>query len=383
MNKRLYLLLVLASFCLASCYSVTQVTSRPRTVKNGGVFYALPQTELSLDVTLYYYDLEGATYSEYAAEMLALDDFDVERPYTIQDVALTSRVLPDPDHFYLVSPRGISVQVDSRHLLRAVGMNPQEAAEVAALGKSVNEESGEFKLDLRAPKLGSLRPKFNLYDHTDTFYVRGDRPGNPTMALSKKGVRTMRQRAQAAAEELDKLQEQRDEIAVSDRLTSEAKAAMLQDIEEREALIISQFIGTPKTQTLHFDFVPQAISEHGDSISQQFVLFYFSPVEGVCDSDDVAAVPVVCTLKSAEELNRVQRFARFRTVKARQSRLSSYNNNFKYRLTTQAQVELSCEYFDYSMTLPIAQFGPIIDLPHKRFKALFNEKTGALIYYEN
>ena len=58
-------------------------------------------------------------------------------------------------------------------------------------------------------------------------------------------------------------------------------------------------------------------------------------------------------------------------------------HNFQYRLPSLAQMKLSCELFDYQVTLPVAQFGPVVDLPHRHFKALFDPTTGAIVYFEN
>ena len=119
-------LLVAAACLFAGCYSVTPVNDNG-TASGGGLYYALPRTEICVDVTYQYYDLTEAVFSEYATEMLALDNFDVEKPYRIKNIETTYTVAADPDHYYLVNPNGISVQVDSRHLLRAARLQLQQA----------------------------------------------------------------------------------------------------------------------------------------------------------------------------------------------------------------------------------------------------------------
>ena len=370
--------IIVAAACLfAGCYSVTPVNA-DGTASGGGLYYALPRTEICVDVTYQYYDLKEAVFSEYATEMLALDNFDVEKPYRIKNIETTYTVSADPDHYYLVNPNGISVQVDSRHLLRAVGMTPQEVVQHTGPAQSAGHpRQEEAKLVLHNATADKMLPSYNLIDRTDTFYVRGDRPGNPTGLSTKKAPRSLRQRAQAAAEEIAELEDTRADIALSDRYTPEGKSELLKQLEEKEAVLLAQFIGKPVVETVHFYITPKAPVSASDTV-QRGVLFYFSRIEGVCESDDYGAMPVVYTLRLDKSLQHVRQFNTqpkgLPFLKAK---------NFKYRLPSQAQMLLSCELFDYRVTLPVAQYGPVIDLPHKHFKALFEPTTGSIVYYEN
>ena len=206
--------------------------------------------------------------------------------------------------------------------------------------------------------------------------MRGDQPGRPSGTSTRRAPRTLRQRAQAAAEEIAELEDRRADIVVSDRYTLEGKAQMLKKIEEQEAVLMAQFVGKPLVETVHFYLTPAEASRGVDTL-QQTVLFYFSRSEGICESDDVGAMPVVCTLRPDQSLQKVRRFCRKRNKE------TLLNSSFKYRLPSQAVLTLECELFNYRTTLPVAQFGPVIDLPRRHFKALFDPATGALIYYEN
>ncbi len=374
---RRFLLLAAATGLLAGCYSVVPVGKGGST--NGeGVFYALPRTQICVDVTYMYYDLSEAVYSEYASEMLALDNFDVDKPYRIQDVQTSYTVEADPDHYYLVEPSGIAVQVDNRHLLRSVGMRPSEAAsESGSASEAGRPTEDDAKLVLHNATADKMLPTYNLYDRTDTFYVKGDKPGQPTGMSTKKAPRSMRQRAQAAAEEIAELEDTRADIALSDRYTPEGKRDLLKQLEEKEAVLMAQFIGKPVVEKVHFFINPKPIASAKDTV-QQFVLFYFSRSEGICESDDYEALPVVCTLRPDKTMQHV------RSLGEKKRWLGFLSKgNFKYRLPSLAQMNLSCELFDYQVTLPVAQFGPVVNLPHKRFKALFDATSGAIVYYEN
>ena len=381
--KKQVLPLIAAATLFAGCYSVTSVNSGNGKNATSGVYYALPVTQIGVDVTYQYYDLTDAIYSEFATEMLALDNFDVDKPYYIKDISTSYNVAADPDNYYLVNPNGISVQVDNRHLLRSIGMTPKEAHDALVSTSDDNTDNvgqqpvkTDAKMILHNAAADKMLPTYNLYDRTDTFYVKGDRPGHPTGTSTKKAVRSLRQRAQAAAEEIAELEDTRADIALSDRYTLEGKRQTLQQLEEKEAQLLTQFIGKPVVETVHFILQPAPISNAKDTV-QKSVLFYFSRSEGVCDSDDYDAIPVVCTLRPDQSLQHVRNFSR----QQKESKLNIFHN-FKYRLPAQAQLRISCELFDYSVTLPISQFGPVIDLPHKHFKALFDPASGAISYYE-
>ena len=365
------------SVLMCGCYSVTPVGNDSGAMGEG-LFYSLPRTQICVDVTYAYYDLSEAVYSEYASEMLALDNFDVDKPYRIQDVSSSYTVAADPDNYYLVSPSGIAVQVDNRHLLCAVGMTPKEVSEQVGPALEMDRKTqGDAKLVLHNATADKMLPTYNLYDRTDTFYVRGDKPGQPTGRATKKAPRSMHQRAQQAAEQIAELEDTRADIALSDRYTPEGKREMLQQLEEKEAVLLAQFIGKPVVETVHFFIDPKPVAQAKDSV-QQFVLFYFSRSEGICESDDYDALPVVCTLRPDKSMHKVRSFS------SKPKRWNLFGKgNFKYRLPSQAQMKLSCELFDYQVTLPVAQFGPVVELPHKHFKALFDPNTGAIIYFEN
>ena len=378
MIKRNLLLAIVCGVLFSSCYTVTPVSKNSKN-NGGGLYYALPMTQICVDVTYQYYDLTEAIFSEYASEMLALDNFDVEKPYRIKDISTSYTVTADPNNYYFVNPKGIAIQVDNRHLLRSVGMAPQEAStQLGTTEPSDQVVASDAKLVLHNATADKMLPTYNLYDRTDTFYVKGDQPGRPTGTSTKKAPRSMRQRAQAAASEIAELEDQRAEITVSDRYTVEGKEQMLRQIEEKEAVLMAQFIGKPVVETVHFFLQPQPTTKANDTL-QETVLFYFSRAEGICDEDDYDALPVTCTLRPDKSLQQVRQFNR----EQKPNFFTRGNHNFKYRMPSQAQMNLHCELFDYQVTLPVAQYGPVIDLPHKKFKALFDPTSGAIIFYEN
>ena len=92
------MLAIVCGVLFSSCYTVTPVSKNNKN-NGGGLYYALPMTQICVDVTYQYYDLTEAIFSEYASEMLALDNFDVEKPYRIKDISTSYTVTADPNNY--------------------------------------------------------------------------------------------------------------------------------------------------------------------------------------------------------------------------------------------------------------------------------------------
>ena len=58
-------------------------------------------------------------------------------------------------------------------------------------------------------------------------------------------------------------------------------------------------------ETVHFFITPKAPASASDTV-QRGVLFYFSRSEGICESDDYGAMPVVYTLRPDKSLQHVR-----------------------------------------------------------------------------
>ena len=71
------------------------------------------------------------------------------------------------------------------------------------------------------------------------------------------------------------------------------------------------------------------------------------------------------------------RFVRYHTGDA--SRLDS-RNSIKYRSSEPVEFVIDSLLFQLRRTLPVTQYGPILELPQGRVKARFDAETGELIY---
>lgn len=360
-------LALLMIFTSCAHYKVCSVRSEGDRSLSGGLLYALPMSELCFDVVFLGRDTSVAPYFDFASEMLA---YDPSTPlFVVEDIAISAPLVADPSHCYYVAPGSLSVQVDERHLLTSIGMG---YASGTAAGKT---SVGALPPDAAAPVSNY---EYNLYDRLDTFYRRGDRPGHPSLALSKKDSRSLRQQALSVAEKVGALQDRRQQLAqgeMDESMTPDMLRLQLDQLDRQEQAAIELFVGKSRRETVRFRYRPVDSKNATEEID--LVLFYYSPSIGIADSNCEDAVPVRLNVHCDNEMRTVSRFVRHRTGETVNL---DKRNSFKYRIPENARVTLSCPYFQYSEVLPIAQFGPIMELPSGRIRAQFDPQTGALLY---
>lgn len=373
------LALVAAMACSCAGYKVYPVKSKPLMPVKGGLMYALPKTMVCVAVTFEKRDYAEAPFAEFAQEMLGLDKLDVQAPFAIDNITVEGVNEADPRHYYFIDPRGLSVVVDSRHLLRSVGVDQEDLKEF----DSYNERRGSYSPDNDDE---DLVPQNNLYDRTDTFYVRGDRKGHPSLVSSKKDSRNIRQRAIAAAERLEELQNKRQQLLYGEyegSYTPEGIKYLVDQLAEQEERILSQFLGRTRRETVRFYIEPRDEKTMIDS--QSVVLFGFSPQKGLCSRENIEAGmdTVRCIIRCENTLRSAARFVKFRTSGRRKDDNVGNRNTFKYRQAETATVTVFGSQFSFETEVKVAQFGPVVDLPRRKFQAIFDARTGDLLFYKN
>lgn len=370
-------LLFLATSCAS--YEVYSVKSRPHAAVKGGLLYALPQTDICLSVTFQKRDFSQAPYASFASEMLGMDSIRIDEPYSILSMSLKGVNKADPSQYFFVSPRRISVSIDNRGLLQSVGMDD-------CLRRDMENPNADFSYsDHSRQQVPAV--SLNTYDRTDTFYVKGDVPGHPSLISSRRDVRSLRQRAQATADRISEIQDKRQQLLYGDYdggYTPEAIQYLLERLAEQETDLLAQFVGTVESETVDFYITPSA--DRSKLQEQQMLVFCFSPTFGLYDTiypEVPDLCPFYCTVSAGSNLKKSAGF-----VRATGKGLIGRNNTtmgrstFKYRQSEIAEVRIEGGKYSFARQLRIAQFGPVIDLPRGRFKALFDSGTGDLIYFE-
>ena len=379
MKKTIKIFVLAALLSLTGCahYKVYSVRENPSLPVGGGVVYALPKTLIRVDVTVERRNLKSAPYRDYATEMLGVATQLVDSSYRITDIELFPTNVADPDQFYFVKINRGSVAVNDKHLLLAIGMQPDSAKQQARPSRQMETE----------PAL-PVKAEYNLYERADTFYTRHDRPGRPSLVSTRKDSRSIKQRAQAAAERLDEIQSKKNELIEGNydgAYSAEAVRYLYEQLCRQEESTIADFCGSVQRETVSF-YVEPRIKKNAEFLD---TIIWFSPAEGfIGTADDTPgdAFPLVCQVLSDNNLRSAGRFLKYHTSGAGSNGSASSNSqngkSFRYRVPEQAEVTVYASEFSVRRRLPLSQLGPTVSLPKRRVKALFDPITFDLKHLE-
>lgn len=361
------------AFFLASCsqYTVYSVSERPSHAVSGGVIYALPHTLVRVAVTIDKQDLSSAPYSQFAQEMLSLPTASPDSIYSIRHIEVCTINEADPDAYFFVNPKRTAIAVDGRGLLVSVGGRQP--------GKGIlPQQSSNTELLIEEPVSS---PEYNLYERADTFYTRYDSPGRPSLVTSAKDVRTLRQQASAAAENIEEIRERKQALLFGEyegNLSAEAIAFLYKKLDAMEREKVCQFTGDSQTETIYFYVDPK--DEKTAVEDQTMPLFRFDPVKGLLDADSDEGLLVACNIRCENHLRKASRFIRFRTKSVGSGNILD-RHSFKYRIPEVATVTIYSHDFHFEKQVKVAQFGTVANLPKGKCIAIFDPKTGDLLYY--
>ena len=207
------------------------------------------------------------------------------------------------------------------------------------------------------------------------------------MVSSRKDVRTAKQRAQAAAERLEEIQSKQQELINGEyegSYGSEAVRYIFSQLQRQEEQIVASFCGDVKRETIRFYVEPQ-MRKRGDFCD---TIIWFSPVEGFIGDPQFLtkdAFPIVCNVHSEENLKSVNRFIRYHTSGVTQNGYGGHTGTaanksrnrkgFRYRIPGAATVEVTTPDFSVRHQVSLSQLGPIVLLPCRRIKAVFDANT--------
>ncbi len=342
--------------------------------------YALPMTQLRVAVTLERRDMSQAPYCEYAAVFLGLDSDIQDTTLHIAAIEVTTQNVADPDNCYFVKVRNGSISVNDRHLLIAVGMTADNSLASEELPPQTQQQQHSTK--------PAMQVQNNIYEHSDTLYSRHDTPGRPTLITTRKDVRNRKQRAAAAAERLEELQEREQQLLNGDHdgnYDLNTIRYLREQLHQQQEEIIAAFCGTMKQETVTLCFTPKPPRKREAATSD--TLAFFSPTYGVLatslDEYPADAQPIVCDIENHNVLQSATRFLKYNAKDSRSNPRYDYNHKshaFRYRIPEQVTATISVDNYSVSRQVPLSQMGPIAQLPNHFSKALFDPNTLSIIY---
>ena len=373
------LIAILALITLAGCnkYTVYSVKDESTFRLEGGVVYALPSTQLCVAVTIEQRDMSQAIYKDFATECLGVNTADLDTMHRISSIDVSTLNVADLDNWFFVKIRRGSVTVNDQHLLTAIGMtgkderptvqDPAPTPATAATSQPIVEN--------------------NMYERLDTLYNRYDKPGHPTLVSSRKDTRTLKQRAQRAAEQLEELRDREQQL-----LSGESESIrdlntmryLSNQLRRQQDDIVASFCGRIKQETVKYYITPKK-HKQDDNVD---TLAYFSPRHGLLPANwekyPSDAKPSVCTVRTDNTLQMPSRFIRNNvkgTLSTNKGVIAHYKSRtFRYRIPENAIVNIDAGSYSCQRQVLVSQFGPVMLLSTRNSKAQFDPKTLDLIY---
>lgn len=386
-KRKIYLWIAL--WCVAavvsSCSSYSVYSTKIAADKNmsGGVLYALPKTVVRVDVMVEKTDYDASPYAQYAEEMLGivLDD-DEGAMHKITNVAITAINKPDPEAYYYIEPNGsdISVQLTRNGLLRSINSYIEQPSEPT---QPINKTDKVSKINLT----DLLYEPVHLNDEDDDYDEEDE--GDSTMAEPKRTASesssvSLHDRAKVAAKIIMDIRTKKREILYGEyesEYDSKTISEIYRRLEEQEQKYMQLFVGVKTTYKEVFYVEPDLSQVIVDD--QTVELFRFADDKGVVDSTVVDADVIYCNLRCENEMYVVNKFLKQKpkTYFKYSSKRRHASKGFRYRVPELVTVSLITPHFTYQHEVKVAQYGPVMELPHTDLEAVFDENTGELIYF--
>jgi len=382
MNNIKYLFfLVLSSVLLASCsgkITVKHISLIEERDVASGIYYALPQTVVTIDITVSKTDKIRGPYYAFANKYLGLAHVINANSsyYEITGIEIGSYVEPDPAHFYLI-------RLPKRNLKKqAVMINLSEVG----LLKSINDKTDwteinkiDYAFSDKEAMVSSETFNYlvdaNIFEKIDTII---EKIHLDTVTIEKHTLRKsfvekdIELKAKEVAEYILKIKEKKFEIISGYAEIPYEKASiayMYEELDklENEYLLLFTGISTTKTNTYRFVYLPKQ-----EETGQPIHLFNFSDKSGILDPFAHKGDEFFLLTKRKETTQPLKElFA---------NRSNNNNNGIYYRIPEYATISLiSKNKTKAESSIIINQFGVVNSLkPAAKLQMQFYPNSGSV-----
>ena len=206
----------------------------------------------------------------------------------------------------------------------------------------------------------------------------------PKRTASESSSVSLHDRAKAAAKIIMDIRTKKREILYGEyesEYDSKTISEIYRRLEEQEQKYMQLFVGVKTTYKEVFYVEPDLSQVIVDD--QTVELFRFADDKGVVDSTVVDADIIYCNLRCENEMYVVNKFLKQKpkTYFKYSSKRRHASKGFRYRVPELVTVSLITPHFTYQHEVKVAQYGPVMELPHTDLEAVFDENTGELIYF--
>ena len=376
--------LFLVSFVALNSFLFGQVKVYP--VKSGtdlgskpGIFYALPQTWIKVDIVVNKTEYLAGPYAEFAGKYLDLEDVSTNdyNEFVISDVKLSTVAKADPENFYFVELDEKLVK-ESKSTLLSLAESGLVSGINGSLNKSASKELTKQMIGEESAynDLFQYFAETNLFEKNDTVIrkVVVDTTTVVKMYLEKRWVeKSNEQKAVEAANKISKIRESRYNLITGyHEIPYEAGAIsyMDQELKKLEDEYMSLFTGITieKTITYSFTVLPDA-----DDFAGEIPVCIFSERSGVKDLNAAGGERVFVRFETTEPNQNL-----VSVIKAREQ-VAADDHGFYYRIPATSIVTLDVnDDIVIRNNLQIAQFGIVSYLPSSVTAVQFYPETGGI-----
>jgi len=371
--------LTISSLVVFAQVTVYHVDESLNVKDKNGVFYALPQTLIKVEISVIKTEHYAGPYSEFAGKYLDLEDVATNDydEYAIIDVKLTNLAEPDPDQYYFAEFDEKTLKEDE-----AILFSLSEAGLASGINGTVSKkdikESMTARIDTEDAYSGMFlyQAETNLYEKTDTSIrkVVVDTVTVEKMYFEKKWVeKSTEQKAVEAANMVSKLRENRFNLITGyHEIAYEAgtMSYMDQELQRMESEYLSLFTGIKIQKTLNYSFIviPE-LTEDNTPIP----VFVFSERSGIKDIGSAGGEKIYLDIETLMDNQQLS------ALTANRSQADKSNQGFYYRLPVSTKVSIEVgDDIKVEEVYQIAQFGTVTFLPATVSTVQFHPKTGGV-----
>ena len=359
--------------------TVTHVRSQDVKAGSQGLFYVLPRTVVTVDVTVTRVQQVPGPYSEFAMRHLGLQNV-IRQPattYEVSEITINSYSEPDPDQFYFVETpeqsgkdKQLYLSLSESGLIQSINMpfNSQEFLR----GIDETREFGYYGSDATF----NYFMDSNLQEKIDTILerVRVDTLTVERQTLRRSMVeKSPEVRAKEVADFILEVRDKRFEIIngyAEVPYSKESLEYMFTELTRMEEDYLQLFKGIRSKSQIHYryTFVPDP-----DRSTLAHTLFYFSEREGVLPEGKRDGMPSTITTERNEATRQLGAFVN------RNSSPDKPASGFYYRIPEHANVVIRTgNTVRANARLLVNQFGVITNLPSQVEAVEFYPNTGSI-----
>ena len=375
-----FLAFLMISATACSTINVRHVDNRGEPPKNDGLYYSLPKTAVTMEVTVNKISRIKGPYAAYADKYLGLSNIITENSisFSLDNIKMDSYSIPDPEQYYFVEiPKGcrkknpVLLQLSEAGLVNGINNNDEIKSSISAATSSV-----EISEDLNEPS-AQFSVNSNLAESFDTII---EKVNLDTITIEKKVLKkiliekTNEQKAKEAADFIMRVKEGKFNLITGFsevNYSKESMEYMSVQLDKMETEYLNLFTGITVKRQLkyYFTFVPSYTEN-----SIYMPVFRFSAKDGIIDTSGYKGDNVYIKI---DRFDNTKPLSAFDNAKQNPKKKT---HGFYYRIPDYAMV--SVIYNDKvkaDANILINQFGVVAELPAKKsLKILFYPNSGAV-----